>query len=305
MKFIQEHQGDTKKISVFGQEKTATTLKLAKMNLAIRGISANMGTKATSTFQNDQHPDLKADYALMNPPFNQKDWREENELTDDARWKGYTVPPTGNANYAWILNFISKLSNNGVGCLLLANGALSADGDEYSIRKQLIENDLIEAIIVLPQNMFYTTNISVTIWIFNKNKKSHKELKNDKEIEYRDRTNEILFMDLRKKGHPFEKKFIEFTKNDIEQFSEIYHNWQIKNGNYQNIAGLCQSIKKDELDDYSLVPSKYIEFEKEENEIDYEREMKKARNELKELYIDEEKTRNNITELMKELGYEI
>ena len=139
MKFIDEHKGNKKSISVYGQEYTSATRKMALMNLAIRGISANLGDKATSTFTNDLHKDLKADYALMNPPFNQRDWREENELTDDARWKGYDTPPTGNANYAWILNMISKLSQNGVGCLLLANGALSADGVEYNIRKQLIE----------------------------------------------------------------------------------------------------------------------------------------------------------------------
>lgn len=307
MKFIQEHQGDTKKISVFGQEKTATTLKLAKMNLAIRGISANMGTKATSTFQNDQHPDLKADYALMNPPFNQKDWREENELTDDARWKGYAVPPTGNANYAWILNFISKLSNNGVGCLLLANGALSSDGTEYEIRKQLIENDLIEAIIILPTNMFYTTDISVTVWIFNKNKKTRVVNKNGKDIKYRDRTNEILFMDLRQKGHPFEKKYIEFTHKDIMEFAETYHNWQSVNKDklYSNVKEYCASINKNELKDYSLIPSKYIEFDRKEDEIDYDFEMKSIQNELKELLIEDENSKHELKQVLEELGYGI
>ena len=145
MKFIDEHKGNKKDISIYGQEYTATTLKLAKMNLAIRGISANMGSKAASTFTEDQHPDLKADFALMNPPFNQKGWREEDELLDDPRWNGYAIPPVSNANYAWILNMVSKLSQNGVGCLLLANGSLNAGGTEYEIRKQLIENDLIEA----------------------------------------------------------------------------------------------------------------------------------------------------------------
>lgn len=307
MKFIQEHQGDTKKISVFGQEKTATTLKLAKMNLAIRGISANMGTKATSTFQNDQHPDLKADYALMNPPFNQKDWREENELTDDARWKGYSVPPTGNANYAWILNFISKLSNNGVGCLLLANGALSSDGVEYEIRKQLVENDLIEAIIILPTNMFYTTDISVTVWIFNKNKKARKVNKNGNDVEYRDRSNEILFMDLRQKGHPFEKKYIEFTHEDITEFAKTYHNWQSisKDTLYSDVKEYCASVNKMDLKDYSLIPSKYIKFDRKEEEIDYELEMKNIQNELRELLLEDEKAKKELKQVMEELGYGI
>ena len=307
MKFIQEHQGDTKKISVFGQEKISTTLKLAKMNLAIRGISANMGTKATSTFQNDQHPDLKADYDLMNPPFNQKEWRNENELVDDPRWKGYTTPPTTNANYAWILNFVSKLSNNGVGCLLLANGALSASGDEYKIRKQLIENDLIEAIIVLPMNMFYTTDISVTIWVFNKNKNARIVNKNGKEFEYRDRKNEILFMDLRQKGHPFEKKYIEFTAEDREKFVKTYHDWQSvrKDTIYKDIKGYCSSIKTEKLDDYSLIPSKYIEFDRELEEKNYEIEMKSNQEELKELYKKEKENKEKFYKIMEELGYEL
>ncbi len=307
MKFIQEHQGDTKKISVFGQEKISTTLKLAKMNLAIRGISANMGTKATSTFQNDQHPDLKADYALMNPPFNQKEWRNQNELTDDPRWKGYVTPPTTNANYAWILNFVSKLSNNGVGCLLLANGALSASGDEYKIRKQLIDNDLIEAIIVLPMNMFYTTDISVTIWVFNKNKKQRILNKNGQDFEYRDRTDEILFMDLRQKGHPYEKKYTEFTKDDIYNFSKTYHDWQSKSYKnlYKDIKSYCKSVKKEELDDYSLIPSKYIEFDTREEKINYEEEMIKVQNQLKELYAEESQSKEKIKKFLQEIGYGI
>lgn len=307
MKFIQEHQGDTKKISVFGQEKISTTLKLAKMNLAIRGISANMGTKATSTFQNDQHPDLKADYALMNPPFNQKEWRNENELVDDPRWKGYTTPPTTNANYAWILNFVSKLSNNGVGCLLLANGALSASGDEYKIRKQLIDNDLIEAIIVLPMNMFYTTDISVTIWIFNKNKNARKVNKNGNIFEYRNRNNEILFMDLRQKGHPFEKKYIEFTQEDRNEFVKTYLDWQSVNymTEYKDIQSYCASIKKEQLQDYSLLPSKYIQFDKESDDIDYEYEMKKAQENLRELFEEESISRKEVKKILEELGYGI
>lgn len=307
MKFIQEHQGDTKKISVFGQEKTATTLKLAKMNLAIRGISANMGTKATSTFQNDQHPDLKADYALMNPPFNQKDWREENELTDDPRWKGYAVPPISNANYAWILNFISKLSNNGVGCLLLANGALSSDGVEYDIRKQLIDNDLIEAIIILPNRMFYTTDISVTIWIFNKNKKERECIKNDKKVKYRNRENEILFMDLRKKGHPFEKKYIEFNEDDIYEFTNTFHSWQRADEyeKYKDIKEYCASIQKNKLKDYSLIPSKYIEFDKDIEDIDYELEIQRIKNELDELYVQEGEYKENLNQILGELKNEL
>lgn len=172
VKFIEAHHGNTKDISIYGQEMTSTTYKLAKMNLAIRGISANLGDIAEDTFSKDQHKDLKADFVMANPPFNQKQWRSENELIDDPRWAGYEVPPTGNANYAWILNIVSKLSENGVAGFLLANGALSGGGDEYKIRRKLIENRLVEAIVVLPRNLFYTTDISVTLWILNKNKKA-------------------------------------------------------------------------------------------------------------------------------------
>lgn len=172
MKFVDAHHGNKKQVSIYGQEYTNTTYKLCKMNLAIRGISANLGETAANTFTNDQHKDLKADYIMANPPFNQKAWRAENELIDDPRWDGYEVPPTSNANYGWILNIVSKLSQNGVAGFLLANGALSDDGTELKIRKQLIENNLVEAIIILPGKMFYTTDISVTLWILNKNKKA-------------------------------------------------------------------------------------------------------------------------------------
>ena len=309
MKFIDEHKGNKKEISVYGQEYTATTLKLAKMNLAIRGISANMGAKAASTFQNDQHKDLKADYALMNPPFNQKDWRTENELTDDPRWKGYTTPAPSNANYAWILNMVSKLSQNGVGCLLLANGALSGDGFEAEIRQQLIENDLVEAIIVLPRNMFYSTDISVTIWVFNKNKHARVENKNGRDISYRDRTGEVLFLDLRQKGHPYEKKYIELTPEDRKEITDVYHNWQSvdKEEKYSNIKEFCYSATKEEIAQkgYSLVTSKYIEFDRDTEEVDYSTEMTKIQGELQSLFEEESKSRAELAKVLEELGYGI
>src|SRR5699024_1973422 len=164
-----------------------------------------------------------------NPPFNQKRWRGTDELIDDPRWRGYEVPPKSNANYGWILNMVSKLSENGVAGFLLANGALSGGGDEYKIRKKLIENDLVEAIIVLPRNLFYTTDISVTLWILNKNKKARTVEQNGKLKKYRNRTNEILFMDLRQMGIPFEKKYVQFSNEDIKKVTKIYHNWQQTN----------------------------------------------------------------------------
>lgn len=307
MRFIDEHKGNKRNISVYGQEKTNTTLKLAKMNLAIRGISANMGEKATSTFQNDQHPDLKADYSMMNPPFNQDSWREENELIDDPRWKGYTVPPRSNANYAWILNMVSKLSVNGVGGIILANGALSASGDEYKIRKQLIENDLVEAIIILPKKMFYTTDIIVTIWIFNRNKKARTLNKNGKFFEYRDRTGEILFLDLRRTGEPFEKKYIAFSENDIKSVAETYHNWQSvkKDELYSDIKGYCASVKKEDLEDYSLIPSRYIEFDRNLEIADFDSKMQELQEEFRKLFDEEATSRAELLKVMEEIGYGI
>lgn len=307
MKFIDEHKGNKKAISVYGQEYTATTRKLALMNLAIRGITANLGEKAASTFTNDLHKDLKADFALMNPPFNQSDWRDENELTDDPRWKGYDTPPTGNANYAWILNFVSKLSQNGLGCLLLANGALSADGVEYQIRKQLIENDLVEAIFILPGRMFYSTDISVTIWLFNKNKHTRIVERDGKKVSFRERADEVLFVDLRRKGHPYEKKYIEFTLEDRNEIVDTYHNWKSENSTYEDIKEYCRSVTKSEIvaKDYSLVPSKYIEFDRNVDELDYEVEMEKIQSELSSLFARERESKKVLATVMEELGYAV
>jgi type I restriction enzyme M protein len=223
IKFIENHHGNKKEISIYGQEYTNTTYKLAKMNLAIRGISANLGEKAADTFSDDQHKDLKADFIMANPPFNQKDWRAENELLDDPRWRGYDVPPKSNANFAWILNMVSKLSENGIAGFILANGALSGGGEEYKIRKNLIENNLVEAILLLPRNLFYTTDIGVTMWIINKNKSSQQKATGDEVRVLRDRTNEILFMDLRQMGEPFEKKYLQFSPVIISQIA--IKNW--------------------------------------------------------------------------------
>jgi type I restriction enzyme M protein len=318
-KFIEEHKGNKKNISVYGQEYTATTLKLSKMNLAIRGISSNFG-QAVSTLTNDQHPDLKVDFSLMNPPFNQKEWRNSGEHEDDPRWKGYTVPPVSNANYAWILNMISKLGQDGTGALILANGALSADGAEYEIRRQILKNDLVEAILILPQNMFYTTNISVSVWIFNKNKKARTTIMGRK---LRDRTGEVLFMDLRQKGHPYEKKYIEFTPEDRKEITDIFHNWQSPEwkDNYLNIKDLCESVKIENKDlteedknnnvrtiesmDYSLVVSKYIEFNKQTSNADYDSEMKKLQNELSILFKEEEESKKELLNVLEEMGYGI
>jgi type I restriction enzyme M protein len=307
MKFVDAHNGNKKDISIYGQEYTATTYKLAKMNLAIRGISANLGDVPADTFHKDQHPDLKADFIMANPPFNQKDWRGENELLDDPRWAGYEVPPKSNANYAWILNMVSKLSHNGVAGFILANGALSGGGEEYKIRAKLIENDLVEAILILPRNLFYTTDISVTLWILNANKKQRVFEQNDMTKTHRDRTNEILFMDLRQKGVPFEKKYTQFDEETIKEVSSTYHTWQSDKEAYKNIPEFCYSASKEEVvkKDYSLVPSKYIEFVNRDENIDFDTKMKALQSEFKTLLEDEEKSKKELLEVFKELGYEI
>tara|TARA_Y100000114_G_C11759600_1_gene328806 strand:+ start:243 stop:1811 length:1569 start_codon:yes stop_codon:yes gene_type:complete len=307
IKFIESHHGNKKEVSIYGQEYTATTYKLAKMNLAIRGISANLGEIPANTFARDQHPDLKADFIMANPPFNQKDWRAADELTDDPRWNGYEVPPKSNANYAWILNMVSKLSENGVAGFILANGALSGGGEEYKIRKKLIENDLVEAIVILPQNMFYTTNISVTLWILNKNKTKRTLKLPDTTRNYRDRNNEILFLDLREIGVPFEKKFTAFSDEQIKSIAKTYHDWQQKDSGYEDQPEYCYSAKLEEVQakDYSLVPSKYIEFVNRDEHLDFDEKMSALQGEFAELLKQEEKSKAELLNVFKELGYEI
>ncbi|AIM36992.1 DNA methyltransferase [Sphingobacterium sp. ML3W] len=309
LKFIEKHQGNKKDISIYGQELTNTTFKLAKMNLAIRGISANLGNKAADTFGDDQHKDLKADYIMANPPFNLKDWRAENELTDDPRWAGYEVPPKSNANYAWILTMISKLSQNGVAGFILANGALSGGGEEYKIRKQIIENDLVEAIVILPRAMFYSTDISVTLWILNRNKNERTFEVNDGVKKYRNRKCEVLFMDLRQKGEPFEKKFIQFDDEEITTIAAHYHNWQQNNWEetYQNVPEYSYSASLDEIrkKDYSLVPSKYIEFVNRDENLDYDEQMQSLQTDLKDLFKQESQLKKEVSDVFKTLGYEL
>ena len=309
IKFIEAHHGNKKEISIYGQEYTNTTYKLAKMNLAIRGISGNLGEKAADTFLDDQHKDLKADFIMANPPFNQKDWRAQNELVDDPRWRGYDVPPKSNANYGWILNMVSKLSENGVAGFILANGALSGGGEEYKIRRKLIENNLVEAIVIIPRDTFYTTDISVTLWILNKNKKARTVEINGKLKNYRDREKEILFLDLRRWGQEFEKQFVELTEDDIAKVAENYHNWQQADykKSYKNVPEYCYSASFEEIqaNDFSLVPSKYIEFIDRDSEIDFDTEMKRIQKDFKTLLQEEKQSQEQLINAFKTLGYEL
>jgi len=200
VKFIENHEGNKKDISIYGQEQTGTTYKLAKMNLAIRGIAGNLGEVPADTFFRDQHLDLKADFIMANPPFNLKAWRAGDELSDDPRWAGYEVPPSGNANYGWILHMISKLSERGVAGFVLANGSMSTNtSGEGTIRRKIIENDLVDCMIALPGQLFYTTQIPVCLWFLAKNKQAQ-VVEGHSESNHRDRQGETLFIDARNMG---------------------------------------------------------------------------------------------------------
>ncbi len=303
-KFIEAHGGNTLNISVYGQESEPSTFRLAKMNLAVRGISYHLGDKAASTFSNDQHKGTVMDYIMANPPFNLKKWRGSDELLDDPRWKGYSVPPESNANYAWILHMLSKLDEHrGVAGFLLANGALD-DSDTLAIRQKLIENDKVEAIFVLPRNMFYSTDISVTLWILNNNKKGgpwHNRV-------LRDRTGEILFCDLRTwSNNIYEKKYVQLSDEQISEICKIYFDWQM-NGAATTYAQpeLYYSAGAAELKEkgYSLVPSRYIEFIDRDTELDYDTALWDAGSKVKELLNRQENNRSRLIKAFKTIGYD-
>lgn len=302
IKFVERHNGNRLKISVVGQESNPDTWRLAKMNLAIRGISHNLGDHATSTFTDDRHKGGKVDFIMANPPFNLKNWRGTDELTDDYRWEGYGAPPVSNANYAWILHMLSKLDvTNGIAGFLLANGALNAGGEEYKIRKQLIENDKVEAVIVLPREMFYSTDISVTLWIMNNNKKA-RELNGRK---LRNRRDEVLFVDLRRwDTNIYEKKYVLFDEDQIAKIKKIYVDWQTGEG-YSDVPELCKSMKLEDIrvKDYSLAPSKYVEFIDHDLEIDYAEEMARIQRKMREVLKTEKQSQAMLEAAFGGIGY--
>lgn len=315
LKFVDRHNGNRQNISVIGQESNPDTWRLCKMNLAIRGISHNLGEKNASTFTEDLHKDKKVDYIMANPPFNLKGWRGEDELREDYRFQNWqAMPPVANANYAWILHMISKLDvTHGIAGFLLANGALNADGAEYELRKELLEKDKVETIIVLPRDMFYTTDISVTMWIVNMNKKAG--IVNGRQL--RDRTEEVLFMDLRRWDANIEeividkgkkKKKTVLTDEQIAEIKKIYNNWQGTDTSlYSNIPELCQSVKLEEIrgKNYSLAPSKYIEFIDHDLDIDYEKEMVRIQKEMRNILKAEKQSQAMLEEAFRGIGYGI
>lgn len=309
--FIKQHKGNKKDITIYGQESNPQTYKLGRMNLAIRGLNCDLGDIDASTFTRDKHPNLRADYILANPPFNLSNWRTDKELTNDARWDGYEVPPVSNANYAWILHMLSRLSYNGTAAFLLANGALGADAEEYKIRKQLIENHKVEAIIVMPREMFYATDISVTLWLVGNHKKSKKVKRNDEDVILRDRENEILFVDARGlgDGKANEDGYVLLTDDDKHKIAETLFTWQSPEWKekYTDIPEVCYSATMDEVreKDYSLIPSKYIEFVNKDLTIDYRKEMSRIQEEMKTIMMEEHHSQELLREAFEGIGYGI
>ena len=305
---VKSKQGNLNGINIYGQEKEPATYRLAKMNLALRGISHNLGEEADSSFTHDLHKGLHFNYIMANPPFNLKGWYNDN-LKNDPRWSDYQTPPESNANYAWILHILSHLKKtDGVAGFLLANGALN-DSDTLEIRKELIQNDKIEAIVVLPRELFITTDISVTLWILNQNKKGGKYHRRN----LRNREHEMLFMDLRQwtensvKGES--KKKVRLDTEQIEKAAEIYHTWQCEgiDGTNYEIPELYRSVGIDEIENkgWALTPSKYIEFIDHDLEIDYEKEMVRIQSEMKEIMMQEKKSQQMLEEAFRGLGYGI
>ena len=298
-KFVREHQGKIGDLSVYGEESNPTTWKLAKMNLAIRGIDNNLGSHQGDTFTNDLHKGERFDFILANPPFNVKNWNGD-KLREDARWK-YGVPPVGNANYAWIEHIISKLAPDGKAGFVLANGALSTSNkEEFAIRKALLEDDKIDAIVALPDKMFYSTGIPVSLWFIDMNKESTDE---------RSRKGETLFIDARDLGEMIDRTHRAFSKDDIKKVADTYHAYRGTNDQeYKDVAGFCKIAKLDEIakNDYVLTPGRYVGLAKQEDDgIPYEVKMKQLTSELKEQFEESNKLQAEIKDVLKELGYEI
>ena len=313
---IEAKKGDISRINVYGQEKEPATYRLAKMNLALRGISHNLGTEAENTFRLDLHKGISFDYIMANPPFNLKGWFDPDTMkTNDSRWVDYALPPESNANYAWILHILSHLKpNKGIAGFLLANGALGdADGTAPIIRQKLIENDKVEAIIVLPRELFITTDISVTLWILNNNKKGGKS----KDRNLRDRSKEILFMDLRSwTGDEWnnavknmQKKKYALTSEQISKATEIYRKWQEEGTDGKNYAEpeLYRSVDFETIkaNNFSLVPSRYIEFVDRDTNIDYDATLKETSKAVSELLKAHESNTAKIKAAFEGLGYGI
>ena len=301
-KFIEEHKGRIADLSIFGQELNATTWKLCKMNLAIRGLEGNIGSEHGDTFHNDFHKNMKADYILANPPFNISDWGGD-QLTEDVRWV-YGVPPEGNANYAWLQHMIYHLSPNGVAGVVLANGALSSNtSNEGEIRKNILEDDLVDCIIAMPDKLFYSTGIPVSLWILNRNKTN---------LKYRNREKEILFIDARQLGEMIDRRHRELSEKDIAKIADTYHKWRNLNdgklGEYEDVKGFCKVATLEDVreNDYVLTPGRYVGIkEAEDDGIPFEEKMESLTSELGELFDKSRELEEEIRKNLRGIGYEI
>ena len=291
LKFVEEHSGSAFDISVYGQESNPTTWKLAKMNLAIRGIENNLGSKNADTFHEDLHKNLKADFILANPPFNQSDWGQPL-LVDDARWK-WGTPPAGNANYGWIEHMLDKLSQKGKAGVVLANGSLSSNtSNEGEIRRKILEDDLVDCIVALPDKLFYTTGIPVCIWFFNRDKK-HK--------------GQTLFIDARKMGEMVNRRLRELSDEDIKKISSTYISWQNEE-NYEDIQGFCKVASIDEIreHDFILTPGRYVGIEEVEDDGEpFEKKMDRLTSALAEQFRKSRELEYEIRKQLGGIGYEL
>ena len=289
-KFVEAHGGKIGDLSVYGQESNPNTFKLAKMNLAIRGIEGDLGKQPADSFYNDQHPDLKADYILANPPFNMSDWGGDS-LREDKRWK-YGKPPVGNANFAWVQHFIHHLSPNGTAGFVLANGSMSSNtSGEGEIRKAIIEDDLVDCMVALPGQLFYSTQIPVCLWFLSRSKKS--------------RNGKALFIDARNLGTLTDRVHRDLSSEDVSEIADTYHAW--KDGEkYEDVAGFCKSATIEEIraKEYILTPGRYVgTTELEEDDEPFEQKMTRLSKTLELQFEDSRKLEENIRQNLKRLNY--
>ncbi len=301
-KFVQVHRGRLDDINVYGQESNQTTWRLCKMNLAIRGIESKFVIwNNEGSFQNDAHRDLKADYLLANPPFNDSDWKGES-LRDDLRWK-YGVPPVGNANFAWVQHFIYHLAPRGVAGFVLANGSMSSNtSNEGEIRKNIVEADLVDCMVSLPSQLFYNTMIPACLWFISRDKQNNR---------FRDRRGEALFIDARKFGTLVDRRHRELTPEDVGRISDTYHAWRgelvdCKELKYKDVLGFCKSVKLDEVrkQGYILTPGRFVGAEEEEEDGEtFDEKMNKLTSELAEQMGNEQKLDKEIMKSLLRLGY--
>ena len=295
-KFVVEHGGRIGDISIYGQESNATTRRLAIMNLAIRGIEADFGPEQADTFRRDLHPDLRADFVLANPPFNDSDWFRKD---DDVRWQ-YGIPPKGNANFAWVQHFIHHLAPKGMAGFVLANGSMSSNqSGEGEIRKALLDADLVDCMVALPGQLFYSTQIPVCLWFLTKSKNDGKR---------RDRRKETLFIDARKMGTLTDRVHRELTADDLQKIVGAYHAWRGEKeaGKYKDAAGFCKSAKLDEIAGHGhiLTPGRFVGAEEVEDDGEpFEKKMPRLVAELNAQFAESAKLEKAIKANLRGLGY--